>query len=125
MRTARATSPLPIQIILRESVMFSPPSRTNTAAARQRLLRGIELRKPIRSLCRSAPTDTEGENRMAGFLFRLETVDGAAADPPTLEAAVPNWKAGDSIYFSHRTLCVVGVRDDDADQPPVLIVEEA
>jgi hypothetical protein len=36
---------------------------------------------------------------MAGFLFRLETVDGAAADPPTLEAAVPNWKAGDSIYL--------------------------
>jgi hypothetical protein len=39
---------------------------------------------------------------MAGFLFRLETVDGVAADPPTLEAAVPNWKAGDSIYFGHR-----------------------
>lgn len=54
---------------------------------------------------------------MAGFLFRLETVGGVAADPPTLEAAVPNWKAGDSIYFGHRTLCVVGIRDDDADQP--------
>jgi hypothetical protein len=62
---------------------------------------------------------------MAGFLFRLETVDGVAADPPTLEAAVPNWKAGDSIYFGHRTLRVVGTRDDDGDQSPVLIVEEA
>jgi hypothetical protein len=30
---------------------------------------------------------------VAGFLFRLETVDGVPADPPTLEAAVPNWKA--------------------------------
>jgi hypothetical protein len=36
---------------------------------------------------------------MAGFLFRLETVDGAAADPSTLEAAVRNWKVGDSIHF--------------------------
>ena len=60
-----------------------------------------------------------------GFLFRLETVDGVAADPPTLEAAVPNWTAGDAIYFGYKTLRVVGTRDDDADQPPVLIVEEA
>jgi hypothetical protein len=62
---------------------------------------------------------------MAGFLFRLETVDGVAADPPTLEAAVPNWKAGDSIYFGYKTLRVVGTRDDDADQPPILVVEDA
>jgi hypothetical protein len=26
---------------------------------------------------------------MAGFLFRLETVEGEPADPPTLSAAVP------------------------------------
>jgi hypothetical protein len=50
---------------------------------------------------------------MAGFLFRLETVDGAAANPPTLDAAVPNWKAGDSIHLG-KTLRVVGIRDDDA-----------
>jgi hypothetical protein len=47
---------------------------------------------------------------MAGFLFRLETVDGVTADPPTLESAVPNWKVGDSINFGHRTLRVVGTR---------------
>jgi hypothetical protein len=41
-----------------------------------------------------------------------------------LEAAVPNWKAGDSIYFGYKTLRVVGTQDDDADQPPVLIVED-
>jgi hypothetical protein len=29
------------------------------------------------------------------------------------------------IHIGHRTLRVVAVRDDDADQPPVLIVEEA
>jgi hypothetical protein len=62
---------------------------------------------------------------MAGFLFRLETVDGAAADPPTLEGAVPNWEAGHTIHVGRRTLRVVGKRDDDADQPPVLVVEEA
>ncbi len=59
-----------------------------------------------------------------GFLFRLETADGEPADPPTLEAAVPNWREGDCIYLGRRTLRVIGRRDDDADQPPVLIVEE-
>jgi hypothetical protein len=61
---------------------------------------------------------------MAGFLFRLETVDGVAADPPTLEAAVPDWRPGHLIHFGHKTLRVVGTRDDDADQPPVLVVED-
>jgi hypothetical protein len=39
---------------------------------------------------------TEGENRMAGFLFRLELEGGTPADPSTLNAAV-NWRAGDTI----------------------------
>jgi hypothetical protein len=34
---------------------------------------------------------------MAGFLFRLETVDGAPAEPPTFATAVPNWWAGDDL----------------------------
>jgi len=61
---------------------------------------------------------------MAGFLFRLETTDGKPADPPTLSAAVPNWSVGDSIYLGHKAMRVVGHRDDDAGQPPVLIVED-
>jgi hypothetical protein len=61
---------------------------------------------------------------MAGFLFRLETVDGAAADPPTFATAVPNWAPGDTIPLGQRTLRVIGKRDDDADQPPVLVVED-
>ena len=62
---------------------------------------------------------------MAGFLFRLETVDGVPAEPRTLEAAVPNWQAGDVISLGRRQLRVVGTRDDDADKSPVLIVEDA
>ena len=62
---------------------------------------------------------------MAGFLFKLETTEGVPADPPTFESAVPNWRPGDVIPLGRgRTLRVVGTRDDDADQPPVLVVEE-
>ena len=59
------------------------------------------------------------------FLFRLQTADGAPAQPPTLTSAAPNWRPGDTIPLSsQRTLRVVGIRDDDADQPPVLVVEQ-
>jgi hypothetical protein len=61
---------------------------------------------------------------VTGFLFRLETADGAPADPSSLSAAVPNWGPGDSIYLGKRTLRVIERRDDDADQPPVLVVED-
>jgi hypothetical protein len=61
---------------------------------------------------------------MAGFLFRLEKADGAPAEPSTLEASVPNWSRGDVISLGRRQLRVIGKRDDDADQPPVLIVED-
>jgi hypothetical protein len=61
---------------------------------------------------------------MAGFLFRLETTEGEPADPPTLSAAVPNWPVGSKMQVRGRTLVVVGKRDDDADQPPVLMVVE-
>jgi hypothetical protein len=33
---------------------------------------------------------------MAGFTFKLEHEDGTPADPPTLKAAVPDWRAGNS-----------------------------
>ena len=59
------------------------------------------------------------------FLFRLETADGSPAEPPTLTSAVPNWRPGDTIPLGRdRTLRVVGVRDDEADQQPALVVEE-
>jgi hypothetical protein len=58
------------------------------------------------------------------FVFKLKRADGPA-DPATLQAAVPNWRAGDVIPLGGRTLRVVEVRDNDADQPPVLGVEAA
>jgi hypothetical protein len=35
-----------------------------------------------------------------------------------------SWKAGDTIAIGRRTLRVLGVRLDDADQPPALVVED-
>jgi hypothetical protein len=58
------------------------------------------------------------------FVYRLELEDGTPANPPTLSTAVPTWRAGDTIPLGHRILRVVDVRDDDADQPPVLVVED-
>lgn len=58
------------------------------------------------------------------FLFRLETIDGMPAEPATLHSVVPNWRAGDTIPLGHRTLRATDVRDDDADQPPALVVED-
>jgi hypothetical protein len=59
------------------------------------------------------------------FVFRLETADGAAAEPAVFETVTPSWRAGDVIPLGKRSLRVVGKRDDDADEPPVLIVEDA
>jgi hypothetical protein len=62
---------------------------------------------------------------MGAFLYRLEQEDGTPADPPTLRTAVSVWGPGDTIPLGRdRTLRVVGVRDEDADQAPVLVVEE-
>jgi hypothetical protein len=77
-------------------------------------------------MLRPEPSGPNGRRdiRMAGFRFRLETVDGEPAEPPTFSAAVPTWSVGDTIPLGGRTLRVVGHRDDDADQPPVLVVED-
>jgi hypothetical protein len=47
-----------------------------------------------------------------------------SADPPMLSTSVLTWRPGDKIPLGRRTLRVVAVRDDDADQPPVLVVED-
>lgn len=64
---------------------------------------------------------------MAGFTFKLEHEDGTPAEPPTLTAAVPNWRPGDTIHLGRdRALRVVAMRIDegsDGDPVPVLVVE--
>jgi hypothetical protein len=61
---------------------------------------------------------------MGGFLFILEMIEGEMAEPGEFSSAVPNWAPGHTIHFGHRTLRVVGVRDDEADQPPALVVAD-
>lgn len=56
--------------------------------------------------------------------FRLERSDGSPADPPTYRSTVLRWQEGDTIPLGGRSLRVLQVRDDDADQPPVLVVED-
>jgi hypothetical protein len=52
------------------------------------------------------------------FIYRLEDEDETPAEPPTIRRSTLNWRQGDKIYLTgERTLRVLGVRDDDADQP--------
>jgi hypothetical protein len=73
----------------------------------------------------SRPAHLRTEGTDGRLLFRLETEDGAAADPARFETSEPSWRAGDSIYFGKRMLRMIGKRDDDADRPPVLLGDEA
>lgn len=75
-------------------------------------------------LCLSRPAPAEKGDWMAGFLFKIVTVEGDPAEPPTVSVAVPNWKPGDTIHSRGKTLRVAGLRDEDADQPAVLVVEQ-
>jgi hypothetical protein len=56
--------------------------------------------------------------------FKLVTVDGTPADPPSLTTVAPKWEPGDMIPLGKRTLRVIGVRNIDTDEPTELIVED-
>lgn len=59
------------------------------------------------------------------FTFKLERLDGTPAEPPSIETTILRWEPGDKIPLdAKRTLKVVRVRDDDADQAPVLVVQD-
>jgi hypothetical protein len=59
------------------------------------------------------------------FTFKLETVDGAPADPPSFTTVAWKWRPGDKIPLgAGRALQVVGVRVTDVNETPVLIVED-
>jgi hypothetical protein len=56
---------------------------------------------------------------------RLERLDGTPADPADFKTIALRWEPGDKIPLSaKRTLQVVRIRDDDADQAPVLVVQD-
>ena len=57
--------------------------------------------------------------------FKLVTVDGAPADPPSFQTVAPLWRPGDTIPLGPKTLRVIGVRLGDTDEPTVLVVEDA
>jgi hypothetical protein len=56
--------------------------------------------------------------------FKLETVDGKPADPPTFQTVAPLWRPGDTIPLGRRMLCVTEVRVGELDELPVLVVED-
>jgi len=67
---------------------------------------------------------TEGRP-IGAFAYKLEREDGTPADPSALRTAVTTWQPGDTIPLGpDRTLQAVRVRNDDADQVPVLVVED-
>jgi hypothetical protein len=59
------------------------------------------------------------------FIFKLVLKNGTPADPPRLDTAVPNWRAGDTIPLGRgRILRVIDTRPGrEADDGPVLVVE--
>jgi hypothetical protein len=49
----------------------------------------------------------------------------AMSNPPHYRSSTLNWRQGDKVPLTaERTLRVLGFRDDDADQPPALVVED-
>jgi hypothetical protein len=61
---------------------------------------------------------------MGTFAFKLEREDGTPADPPTLQAAVPNWRAADLIELgAGRSLRVIDTRlKEDSEGEPVMVL---
>jgi hypothetical protein len=63
-----------------------------------------------------------------GFTFRLEHEDGTPADPPSFKAAVPDWRAGNTIALGRgRMLRVIAIRLEEGsggDPVSVLVVED-
>lgn len=63
-----------------------------------------------------------GWKRLSESEDERERSDRSSAPRSRFRARVPNWRPEDTIHLSHRTLRVLRVRD--ADQPPVLVVED-
>jgi hypothetical protein len=72
----------------------------------------------------TAPSGPGQEDWMT-VTFKLERLDGTPAEPAWFKTTILSWQPGDRIPLdAKRTLQVVRVRDDDADQAPVLVVQD-
>jgi hypothetical protein len=58
------------------------------------------------------------------FLFKLETTDGEPAEPWDVQNRSPELAGRRHDPVRSQNVGVVGVKDEDADQPPVLVVED-
>ena len=56
--------------------------------------------------------------------FKLVTVDGTPADPPSFQTVAPLWRPGDTIPLGRKTLRVIDVRQPNPDEPSILVVED-
>jgi hypothetical protein len=57
--------------------------------------------------------------------FKLERLDGTPAERASIKTTILNWRPGDTIPLDgKRTLQVVRIRDDDAEEFPVLVVSD-
>jgi len=66
-----------------------------------------------------------GQEDWVTVTFNLERLDGTPAEPASIKTTILSWQPGDTIPLdAKRTLQVVRVRDDDADQAPVLVVAD-
>ena len=74
-------------------------------------------------LARPSGPRRKGETGWQGYCSGSRG-DGKPVEPSSLSSAVPTWAPGEPIHFGHRTVRVVGVCDDEADEPPVLVVED-
>lgn len=80
------------------------------------------MHSPLES---EAAVRSQPEGSRMAVIYKLERPDGTPANPPTIRSvASVTWKAGDTIPLGGRALRMVAVRDDDADQPPRLVVED-
>jgi hypothetical protein len=70
----------------------------------------------------SGPTD--GGSQDGRVSVQVGDGGGRTRQPADAGGRNPELGVGDRIYFGARTLQVIGRRDDDADQPPVLVVED-
>jgi hypothetical protein len=82
--------------------------------------------RPVRERVRVARWAPREEGRLSPPALRSGLVRYAVALAPLLllVTVASKWQPGDTIPLGRRTLRVIGVRDVDVDETPVLVVED-